>query len=240
MTDIIYILGRGSRNGNRELFYSMRSVMLFLRNVGNVYIVGAEPKMPSDPGLLYTWLPVDDLTDWPAANINHCLAEACRHPKISDTFLRVDDDCFFLQGQDADAIPDFQRGLLADHLARRRPVGDMYGKSLQVTVDYLRAAGLPSVDFEVHGPMLFNKQSLGAVLDCLDPHVGYLSRSIYANTQLLTGRPLKDCKLNAPMPASEIREATAGRPFFSVGDGGLTHALWNFLDRTFTGQCVTG
>jgi len=239
MIDLVYVLGTGSQNGDFELAHSLRSAQVYLRGFRKVFIVGTKPRIKADFGVPWQHVPVTDLFGWPACNINECLRWACAIPELSDTFLRVDDDCFFLRDQDAEKTPFYARGDLATHvLAWKGKPGSAYLKSLEVTEDWLSSKGFPTLDFEVHGPMLFHKKTLGSLLAGLDPAKGYLIRSLYANVLRLPGAPLEDCKIATRLTTAQIESRIGDRDFFSIGDGGLSLVMRTFLGRRYTGQLI--
>ncbi len=239
MIDLVYVLGRGSRCNDQELRYSLSSARMFLHGMGRVFVVGARPRIADDFGINWVHVPVTDRHDWPACNINDCLRRACQIEELSDTFLRVDDDCFFLRDQHAEATPYYRRGDLPTHrlLWKEKPKAP-YARSLQATELWLKNAKLPLIDFEVHGPILFHKRTLGAFLAGLNPAVGYLVRSLYVNMLRLEGEPLPDCKINSSFSLAQIKGRLLGKPFFSIGDSGYTLAMRTFLERAFSGQFI--
>jgi hypothetical protein len=205
--------------------------------MGKVFIVGTAPKIAPDFGVEWTHVPVEDKSSWPACNINACLLAACQVPQLSDTFLRVDDDTFFLRAQDADTFPNYYRGLLPEHVQMLSDrAGSLYYKSLLRTVAWLNARQVSNLDFEVHGPMRFEKAKLGALLARLKPETGFLSRSLYGNLHNLAGEPMSDSKIDLSLSPGQIERRVKDRPFFSVGDLGLTHAMRTFLGQIYPGR----
>ena len=240
MTDIVYVLGPGSKWGDREFYYSLSSVQKYLHNFGRVFVVGKAPRCGS-PGLTWTHVAVRDKHRWPACNINDCFRQACLTEEISDTFLRMDDDVFLSQPLRADAVPNYSRGNLRRHTrAWKTKTQNTYYRSLKETTLWLERQGLPLEDFEVHGPMLFNKRQLKAVLDTLDPRVGYLMRSAYGNFYRVPPTPLQDCKFTTVVPRDRITQRVQARPFFSVGDKGLTQTMRATLNMLFDCRRIEG
>jgi hypothetical protein len=240
MVDVVYILGRGSPSKDQELHYSLQSVCRFLGGVRKVFFVGAFPRT-SLSGFSWAHIPLTDHHRLPACNINDCLREACRAQEVSETFLRMDDDCILLKPQAAETMPSYCRGSLRAHIEwfKTRP-GNPYEQCLRQTEAWLKAQAFPQVNFEIHGPMLFHKPSLLSILDRLDPTVGFLTRTIYGNILKLPGTQISDCKISENLSPSQLVERTRGRPFFSFGDKGLNQALWSFLDGRFnSGQRIT-
>jgi hypothetical protein len=240
MVDIVYILGRGSRYRDRELEYSLQSVRCFLQNRGRIVIVGAHPRCQVFPP--WQHVPMTDHHALPACNINDCLREACRSSQISETFLRVDDDCFLLKPADADLFPNYCRGTLHSHIEwfKTRPANP-YATCLRTTEAWLTEQAFPTVNFEIHCPMLFQKTALLAILDRLNPVAGYLSRTIYGNIMKVPGVGISDSKINEPLTAGQIQARVHDRPFFSVGDKGLNKPMWDFLEATYNGgQRISG
>lgn len=224
--DVVYLLGPGSLWHDRELFYSLRSVQRHLIGRNRVYVVGSPPRFAGPPGIPFKFLPFPDSTHCSQHNVRAKLQHILFLPNISDEFLLMNDDFYFLEDRRIDDIPLYRQGTLPMHIEWREHTGNPYVESLKKTASALASKGLPQVDFELHAPIRYQKDVLAAVLDDFNfdwsGHRGLLVRSLYGNYLRSHGVPLEDCKIDFPIERAEIDRRLRNRPYFSLGPGGCT------------------
>ena len=95
-------------------------------------------------------------------------------------------------------IPTLHRGSLEDHYKGRR-LNDSYTKTLKKTLEYLKAKGIQNpLSYELHIPMIFNKQKLNKLIEDIIPIIKYdsplLTRSLYGNLYNIGGQEMPDVK----------------------------------------------
>lgn len=205
--DIVYTLKPDPRSRNRQLIYSLRSVEKYLRGYGKVFVIGIDPGLKN-----VTYIPANDHKS-PAINIKDKLLIACNEPDISDDFLYMADDYYFLKEQDIATHPTYSSGLLFD-LARIQKTA--YKQYVLRTAHALNGG----VNFNVHAPMPYNKEKLIAAVNKVDWSVdglGYLVKSLYGNLSGITGTPLADLKIGREIPVEEMKAKLVDRPCFSTG-----------------------
>lgn len=175
MMDIVYILKVDPINNNEELRYSLRS----LGNIphGRVFIVGEKPDWVTN----ITYIPVaQDCTK--AENAIKNIRTAAESPEISDDFILMNDDFFFMKK--LDALPAMNFGKLADMIRlyeQRYPEGSDYVNSMKMLHALLKDRGcVDPVSYELHTPMMFNKQKLRQMYDETGGQF-YQARSYYGN-----------------------------------------------------------
>ena len=223
MTSIVIPLaghGHGSRWGDKELRYALRSVEKHLSGYGEVFIIGYCP--PWLQNVVHIPATDGDKTYEHERNIFNKIMLACKDERVSDTFLFMNDDHFLLQDFSFNGItpfPFYYEGCLKDYLSRTDP----YKQTIQNTIDWL---GPYNLYFDVHCPMTINTRwfpQATAMLDWLKKW-GYCIKTVYAKYVAETAtfppnpREIADLKIRDVLPSSKIRELIAGRPWFSMSD----------------------
>ena len=205
--DIVYTLKPDPRSRNRQLIYSLRSVEKYLRGYGRVFVIGIDSGLKN-----ITHVPANDFES-PAINIKNKLMIACNEPDISDNFLYMADDYYFLKEQSIEEHPTYSSGLLFD-LARIQK--NAYKQYVLHTAQALNGG----INFNVHAPIVYNKEKLIAAVNKFDWSVdglGYLVKSLYGNTNNVPSVPLADLKIRRDIPVEEMKAKLVDRPVFSTG-----------------------
>lgn len=203
-------------NRNDELRYCLRSIQKHFTG-GTVYIIGDH----------IPWLKTDNrnLVHVPALNtgisrehrIFNKLLLAARLSEITEDFLMMNDDHFLLQ--DMRTFPAWYDGSLEEKCAYRF-FKDGYTRSMANTLQALKLEGRPTLHFDVHTPIEYNKRNLLRLAAAFDWDVsfGYIIKSLYCNYFRIEGVFMEDCKLNSSMDPDSMRRAITARPVFSLGD----------------------
>lgn len=205
---------------NLELKYALRSIEQYLENVGNIFIIG---------GTCPQWLNLQTIEYIPyieknwfthlTRNINEKLKIACISHNVSDYFLYFNDDHFLLERVDAAAYPFYHGG------AEFGGKGQYRKATVPDTITLLKQEGHaePIYNYDVHTPMLINKQQYLNKVAGLDwkKDFGYCIKTSYA---YLTGAhvhgvPFDDLKIHkAPKNAAQIEAMLLDRHIFSTGE----------------------
>ena len=230
--DVLYVLGSGSRWGNRELRYSLRSVAAHLKDVGRVWVVG------DDPGFLSKEVRFIRMMDMyppklnPAANIIGKVLAACK-AGLSDRFLLMNDDFLFTKDMKGADIPLYHKGKFSDY-------PDSYFKDTNYllrmgkTFGILERQKIDAYNFGIHVPMPMDKGALVRVLSALNwqEGVGISLRAMYGNLNVKLHNGVvqaKDVNINKHLTRAEI-EAVAGRlGMLSYNDMGLNRAMKDWI-----------
>ena len=178
--DIVYLL----RNGvdSEELRYSLRSVQAnFPYN--KVWFVGGCPKDITPD--VYIPMKQQGNTKW--ARSTSSLKAVCEVESLTEDFWLFNDDFFVLEP--VNGLPYMYKGLLAD----RQPINSTYMRMLKVTEDQLTKAGLPTLDYAIHVPMLINKQK-AQILFQRFPY-NPMFRCLYVNYWQVGGERVSDVKI---------------------------------------------
>lgn len=238
MTDVVYILGNGSKWQDNELRYSLRSLERFVR-FRKVFIIGERPEFLNGEAIHVSW--PDQFGD-KARNIATKLKVACFDSRLSDSFLFLNDDYFFTQEIDPCNYPYFYSGDLRETLKTAK--SQHYAKHLKTTIKHLTGESLPTKDFDVHFPIVYEKSKLIRVIDGYEwgkrlPEFqrayGPVLKSLYCNTLNIEGLKREDCKARNRMTPQQWLDFIKNKEMFSVGEN-IDDTLKQFLGELYPGK----
>lgn len=220
MIDIVYILGNGSKWNDNELKYSVRSVLKYAKNFGNIWIVGEKPRCDLDAPTRF--VPLTPKANHKTTNIRHALKEVAEIKDCTEKFIYMNDDFFFTQEVDVETLPNYYCGTLGCRAAHYLKDSPSYWRTLCYTWAVLSALGYPTRDYEVHGPILMEKAKLLSALSLVGTDAQSQIRSIYANLHGGAVKFLNDSKLcmrkDVDFTVEKFNKSIENRPFFSIGD----------------------
>lgn len=196
MTDVLYIKGKESLNHDLEMKYSLRSLERYVDGVDRVFITGECPDYVDRTKVVYT--PEEDI-GCPMVNHWWKVTQTIKKTDISDNFLLMYDDIFFLDLVNASTYRTFFRGFLSQN----KVGGGEYQQALKNTAVWLKKNGIAEIDFEEHAPIIYNREKFLTLEEIFEPlkkdNFGLAVRSIYGN---------KFVKCPIYRPDLKIREAT--------------------------------
>jgi hypothetical protein len=177
--DYVYICRAGN---NEELRYSIRSVVLYT-NYRKIWVVGYKPDWYSG-----NYVHVPD-TGGKFHNIVNCTKAITEVEEISDDFVLMNDDFFFLKH--IGDMPVYHGGLLKDKANEYIELGSRrYGNLLLRTYNNLVRQGIRNpIDYDIHLPMPMNKHKLKESIKR-----AYFPRSGYGNIHEIGGTYISDVK----------------------------------------------
>lgn len=230
--DVLYVLGSGSRWGNRELRYSLRSVAAHLKDVGKVYVVG------DDPGFLskeVKFIKVHELHDPklnPAGNIINKVLAACK-AGLSGTFLLMNDDFLFTKDVKGAFLPLYHKGKFSDY-PKSYFTDTNYRLRMGKTFRILEQQGIDALNFGIHVPMPMHRDVLVKMLDNINwqEGVGISLRTVYGNLNAgLHGGVVqaKDPNIKSHLSRGEIEAVAAKLGLLSYNDHGLNRELKDWI-----------
>lgn len=222
MTDVFYPLGPGSLHHDLELKASMWSTVRHLKNFGRFFIAGEVPRCSGLPK--FTHLPGLVPTGRSKEHrIQANLRAALGCSEVSDEFLYMNDDFFFIADCDALTYPHYIEGTIDDELGRRVAERSTYGNTIANAHRQLVKRGLPRNDFHTHSPFRCTKRGLEAVFQEFDftAREAPAWKLLYGNFHLLTPTMQPGCKISEPLSAKQLARAIEGRNCFSVGDDAM-------------------
>lgn len=193
MIDIVIPLGKGSVLKNFELRFCLRSIEKHLTGYRNIWIIGERPEWSQN----VNHIPATDRYDISDRNIMAKLTLAAEHPEISHDWIMFNDDHFLLAPFEAATFPYYYHQNLDVYLKQRGI--DAYGKRALATMKHLQDQNLPIKHFDIHTPILYNKELFLKFVSSLNwEKQSYIIKSLYANSLKIEGTEEKDHKLTAP------------------------------------------
>jgi hypothetical protein len=202
--DIVYPLGSGSKHDNLELRFSLRSIERYLHDYRNIYIIGVKPKwlltgeFLSDDGThKVIHIPFTDYKQR-SENVFNKLMHISNMPDVTDDFLLMNDDFFFIHARSAADYKFYYRGEIADWLKTAQH--SAYKQTIENTYRALIKRGVTTYNYAVHKPLLIYRQAFTVLMDDFDFRIngGYSVRSLYCNLRVVGGELIDDPKINRP------------------------------------------
>jgi hypothetical protein len=219
--DYVYICREGN---NEELRYSIRSVVAHA-SYNNIWLVGYKPDW-----YLGNFVNLPD-TATKFDNIINCIKAITDVGAISDDFVLMNDDFFFLK--DVGIVPTYHGDLLRDKIDRYIGLGSRrYAALLSRTYNNLIRQGIKNpLDYDIHVPMPMNKQKLKESIK-----KAYFPRSGYGNIHNVGGTHIQDVKTysvkNSLRPNSYDFK-NGDMPFVSTEDGSFQEVYETVLKDMF-------
>ncbi len=211
MIDLVYTLGKCSKWDNNEIRYSLRSVEKHLKNYRYVFIIGECPDWIQN----VIHVPVIE-TGHASQNIMQKLLKACDIQILTDEFLFMNDDFFFLKDADAPTYPYYYDGELSDHI--RQGYINWYHDYINETITELKAKKLSKKYFDIHTPIIYGKYLFPMIMKEFDFSKKLIVKSIYANQMNFKGEHMKDLKIKGWFSKSVVNNLIRNKPIFSTGD----------------------
>lgn len=209
--DIVIPLGKGSRCGDLELKYCLRSIERYLPNVGAVIIVG---ELPQWEVRNIHWLACPESNNNQNRALNICtkVLKACQDLPLSDDFLFMNDDHFLLQ-EYSYYFPYYHRGTFNLSRLSNNP------SQLNQVRNTINRLGNRILDYDIHCPIVYNKTNFIQTFSTLGfPPYGYCIKSYYMAYNKRHSLLAEDLKFLNPLPQKEILAQLKGREWFSTGD----------------------
>ncbi|HAE35275.1 MAG TPA: hypothetical protein DCG22_05750 [Bacteroidetes bacterium] len=222
--DVVIPLGSGSRWQDNELRFCLRAVEKHLKGYDRIYIVGRKPD----------WIQNIEFIPYVEAhtrerNIMEKVRRACKSG-VSDNFLFMNDDHFLIKDVDAHTYPYYYNGPIALY-------GGEYGQSLYRTQRELSTRGLPTLNYDIHCPIIYSKRLFLDIMACYSWKKDLVVKSLYANTAGVEGVQMNDCKINRNIGVAVLRQVEQDRHVFSIGDGAIRLALKKYFAEKLPHPC---
>ena len=182
--DVVYLVSK-CPNNNIELRYSLRS----LKNIkyDNVFLVWYKPNWVKN----VKHIPFNDKDD-KFLNVKKKQKIIASHPDISDNFIYMNDDFYFLKPQE---VKNYKIWTVDQQVEYIKSVVDNYKvyHYYRSITDILRMFGRWD-SYETHTPMIFNKKKMQEVIEWKPDYRTTSFRSLYGNyhsipAELLTNTP---------------------------------------------------
>lgn len=150
--DILYIKGKKSENDDLEIKYSLRSLERYVMDYGRIFITGECPEYIDQKKVVFT--PADDIGT-PMTNHWWKVLKTIQMTDISDYFVLMYDDIFFTTVTKLSRYIPYQRGMLGE----QHTGSAAYRNCLEETKKWLEKNGLPTYDYELHIPFIYNREN---------------------------------------------------------------------------------
>lgn len=208
MLDIVYPYKAAS--DHLEINVSIKSLRKFVPIYRNIYIIGDNPQIE---GTIHIQAyDNNDLVFGKNRNIMEKIYLACTMPAISDDFLMMNDDFFWLKQTDITNYPYYSGSF--QHILDRKDT-DIYKQELIRT--------MRDIDnfqyFDIHKPIIYNKVKFMDAMGSHNWRLPKLVKSLYCNYWNITGKPTEDHK------GTDIPDAD----MFSFPNEGISQELHNKL-----------
>lgn len=204
--DIVYMVKDSAPN--EELRYSLRSVEKNWKQHGKVWIFGGCPaELKPD-----RFVPVEMILPGKWENTHRLMRLICENDEITEDFWFFNDDFFVLRPTGED-MPQQYNGVLEGAIEDVEfwTGGPTYWtEQLRLLVDWAEKEGYRTINYEVHKPMLINREKMLAVMDRY-PDVLF-TRSLYGNYYRIGGENNADVMIK--LPAQDIGWVIAQRQRF--------------------------
>lgn len=222
--DVVYIL-RANCPAD-ELRFSLRSIEANMTH-GKVWFYCGKPE-GIEPDEYVPQIQTGG-TKW--ERVRSSLIKLCENEEISEKFWLFNDDFYVMQR--IESTKPMHRGLLMDHIAHieaRHRGPTAYSRMLKMCEDQLRQAGLTTLDYALHVPILIDRKKMRETLEMF-PRCP-MFRSLYGNYAKIGGEFHKDVKTNNP-GATIDPEAD----FFSTSNKGFGGEVRAALEAAFPDPC---
>lgn len=226
-----------TKNNYKELVYALRSLEKNLNGFGDIWIIGE--KISSLKGLKYINCKDDSKGMYKERNIFRKIMKAVEHPEVTEDFIFLNDDHYLLKQFDTEALPFYYKSTLEETMAKN--LGD-YRKSVNHTRKYLIQNHKPTLDFDTHFPIVYNKQKFLDTFVCngidWDRQFGYVIKSLYCNMNNIEGEFGGDCKIQHSMSYTEIVNKIGDKSFFSTSDGCMNRDMIKYLNEQYPNKSI--
>jgi len=185
--DLVYKIGKRDNDTNFELRHSIRSAVENFVDLGKIYIVGHKP----DWAINVIHIPIGDpYKNNKDANLINKLLRACQEESLSQEFLNMSDDYFFLEKIGKDY---FDTSIYDNEIISKITPESKYSKwdrRLLSTLQILKEKGYEQNIYDLHMPVLIDKTKYKEVMLNYDYgwDNGYCGNTLYFNTIKKKGR----------------------------------------------------
>ena len=234
--DAVYIVGNLSPWYDNELKYSLRSLEKHVNGIGEVFIVGHKPPFINEAAI---HIPADDMTFNRARNIASKILLTCNDERVSEYFLLMNDDYFFLQDiQNITEYPFHYNKTLRDV----KP-NSQFIHHVKATIKALELNGKAILNYDCHYPIIVNKHlfvSAYRQYDWSKEH-GYTVKSMYCNTigiPFCKTRRASDAKIRYTKDLKVIQEFIRSRHLFSTCEAFQGDEVKEFMDNLYPEKSI--
>lgn len=228
--DVVYISGPHSKHNDIEMKYSIRSLVKHLNGLSRIFVVGHCPAfvkafhIPAGDPYQYNY----------ARNIYEKILLACNDRRVSSKFLCIHPDHYLLSNFSIDSFPVFvnAREKTLQELTARITPQNYYKPYVDSTIKVLLARDLPTVNYNVHTPIVYDKKAFKTLMAQYDwtGKKGFIAKSLYGNTLQLTDTvPVEDFKIQTPKEKKAIYRKIFGKQILSTNEFSMNQEMKDVL-----------
>lgn len=201
-----------------------------LQGLERIFIVG---ECPAKLDVIHIPYP-DNYPKDRARNIYTKILHACGVATLSDNFVCASDDQFLLHDFEAERMPSYHCGSLEDTLAGLGK-DNYYKRHVEATLLALTARGLPTLNFNVHFPAVYNKHLFRHTMEAYNWEIpkGYIAKSLFLNSLRIEGEKIKDSKIHTPKTKTAIYRKIRDAKFVSTNEYSLNDPMKEVLQELF-------
>lgn len=223
--DVVYVI-KNNYKGD-ELRYSLRSVCEnFPYN--KIWIYGGKPAhIVPDKLVIFR-----QLGSYRWDRTFNSIRKVCQNNEITENFWLFNDDFFIMKPFKEQNYYD---GTLKDYYWKikkktKRQRDSLYMKALLNTSRVLSSKGLPTLNYDVHMPMLINREKALVVMK-LFPSIHPHFRSVYGNYWKIDAEERSDCKVERSDSVPEDLD------LLSTSDFTFKSKVGKFIKDSFSNPC---
>jgi len=246
-TDLVYILGTGSKWGNNEIRFSIRSFVKHFNDLRNVVVVGELPNFLR--GVIHIPYPDKKNVNKDCRMMLKILA-ACKDSRVSENFILCTDDTVLLKDLNFEDFTGWHEGKIMynaekDHAEHKGPIRNGNIKKISRWFDFvyntgneLKKRGLPENNYDrAHAPQPINKKEFIQVMNEWDMvNNNYTVSNIYNNSsKIFKGKNIKgkNIKVYGPPNAEDLKTLTEGKIYMNYSDPAINEEMKAFLHHRF-------
>ncbi len=228
--DVVIPLGTGSKWGNNELRYALRSMGKYFLSLGKIYVVSETlPEWVTN----VTFLEQGDLLPKNKdGNIINKILRACNEAELSDNFLFWSDDQVLVKPLlGCELGPVANRGNIASYS------GSRWRDRMKRTAEILKSRGHSQHHFDSHVPQLLDKQKFQEVMQSYDyeSDIGFCINTLYFNSIGAEPQSYQD-EVKASVEnkcCGGVARKITGKTWLGYNDRGLENGVKEFLESCF-------
>lgn len=228
--DIVYPIKR--TKDNKELIYSLRSLQYIKHN--KIFIIG---DLPDFPIVNINYIPSNALDSRYETTTNH-IKVACHCKELSDDFILMNDDFYFLRPSTLEEL-NLNRGPLKEvvrfYHKNHNPL-TRYDRLVEQTYLHYKEIGQNDIiSFELHTPMIINKNNFLSILPMLSSEALHCcKRTIYGNKFIKNSKSIEDVKI---LTCSAIDENKWDQMSFISTSRAMISRVEPYLKNKFPNKC---
>lgn len=230
--DIVYVVGSGSKWDNNELKYSLRSLENFPHK--NVIIVGVLPEWAKNIIHIDVQDNFADINGGKYRNVVRKIRAACQDERISDEFVLMNDDFFFLEP--VEKIEPYTNGTIQSLIDYYEDPRHQYSNALIRTNKLLLERGIEKpMSYAIHYPIVYDKKKFLQMTDDMDwLEKGYSWRSLYGNLFKIGDVGRNDPKINSALTFMTFLNKKYQGDFLSISNNvALFPPFQKWIDERF-------